>query len=62
MVHEPPEEPYSILRQSGPDGHARIKLKGLMFTSSDRFSNDSAHLEPPVSFRAVSDMGMPCHG
>jgi hypothetical protein len=43
-INEPLKEPYSIVRSSGPDGCARIKLKGLMVTSRDRVTEDGRFL------------------
>lgn len=54
-VNDPPQEPYSIVRSSGPDGHVRITLKGLMFTTSDRVTEDGhflRHLSRQVRYPA----------
>jgi hypothetical protein len=54
-INEPPREPESIVRSSGPDGHARIKLKGMMVTSCDRVTQDgrfSSQLSRSVRYPA----------
>lgn len=58
-INELPEEPYSIVRSSGPDGHSRIKLKGLMFTSSDSVTEDGRFLRPLS--RSVQYPWWECH-
>lgn len=48
-------EPEVIVRTSGPDGHARIVLKGLTFTTSDRVAGDGRfvrHLTRDVRYPA----------
>jgi hypothetical protein len=53
--NDPPQEPYAIVRSSGPDGHARVKLEGLMFYSSDRVTQEGRllrHLSRTVSYPA----------